>query len=51
MCFDDFEPAQRLARLACFCVFHEACATTWWAPKADGSRGKFCPVHSADPVK
>ncbi|GAA6050583.1 hypothetical protein JCM3770_001473 [Rhodotorula araucariae] len=40
MCFDEFAPASRLARLSCYCVFHEGCIVEFWrAP------GKFCPTH------
>ncbi|TNY18118.1 hypothetical protein DMC30DRAFT_419139 [Rhodotorula diobovata] len=40
MCFDEFSPPERLARLSCYCVFHETCIAEFWkAP------GKFCPTH------
>ncbi|KAL8277177.1 hypothetical protein RQP46_010425 [Phenoliferia psychrophenolica] len=50
MCLEDFESGERLVRLGCLCVFHEHCATAWWAPKADGKQGKFCMVHTEDAV-
>ncbi|GAA5935732.1 hypothetical protein JCM3775_003393 [Rhodotorula graminis] len=40
MCLDDFAPGERLARLSCYCVFHEPCIVEFWEQP-----GKFCPTH------
>ncbi|BGP33814.1 hypothetical protein JCM10296v2_005619 [Rhodotorula toruloides] len=40
MCFDEFEPSQRLARLSCYCCYHEACIVEYWQ-----NPSKFCPTH------
>ncbi|POY70867.1 hypothetical protein BMF94_6044 [Rhodotorula taiwanensis] len=40
MCFDEFEAEQRLARLSCYCLFHEACIESYWE-----NPSKFCPTH------
>ncbi|GAA5907632.1 hypothetical protein JCM8208_000024 [Rhodotorula glutinis] len=40
MCLDDFAPGERLARLSCYCVFHEPCIVEFWQQP-----GKFCPTH------
>ncbi|BGP50037.1 hypothetical protein JCM10450v2_005945 [Rhodotorula kratochvilovae] len=40
MCFDEFSPSERLARLSCYCVFHEGCIVEYWRTPS-----KFCPTH------
>lgn len=40
ICFEDFEPGAKMARLECFCRFHEACIRGWWEKKPG-----MCPVH------
>lgn len=43
MCLEDFEPGAKMARLECFCRFHEACIRMWWERKPG-----MCPVHGRD---
>lgn len=43
MCLEDFEPEAKMARLECFCRFHEDCIRTWWERKPG-----MCPVHGRD---
>ena len=43
MCLEDFEPGAKMARLECFCRFHEACIRSWWERKPG-----MCPVHGRD---
>lgn len=43
MCLEDFEPGAKMARLECFCRFHEVCIRTWWERKPG-----MCPVHGRD---
>lgn len=40
MCFDEFEAEQRLARLSCYCLYHEECIVSYWE-----NPSKFCPTH------
>ena len=39
ICFDEMEAGDRVARLNCLCIYHEACISEWF------SRGNFCPIH------
>lgn len=39
ICMEDFVVADRVARMACLCVFHERCLQGWLA------RGVGCPTH------
>lgn len=39
ICFEDFEPGQRVARLNCLCTYHVWCITEWL------HRTPACPVH------
>ncbi|KAJ2708239.1 hypothetical protein FB645_000085 [Coemansia sp. IMI 203386] len=39
ICFDDFEPGQRVARLNCLCTYHLWCISEWL------QRTPACPVH------
>ncbi|KAJ1726825.1 hypothetical protein LPJ61_004937 [Coemansia biformis] len=39
ICFEDFEPGQKVARLSCFCTFHNRCISDWM------SRSPACPLH------
>ncbi|KAJ2570309.1 hypothetical protein IW140_002402 [Coemansia sp. RSA 1813] len=39
ICFDDFEPGQRVARLNCLCTYHQPCINDWL------QRTPACPVH------
>lgn len=41
ICMEDFEPGIEMARLDCFCTFHDACIKEWWGRKGVGS----CPTH------
>ncbi|GAA6015247.1 hypothetical protein JCM11491_000983 [Sporobolomyces phaffii] len=40
-CLDDFAPDTSLARLSCYCIYHEACINEYWGQPGD----KFCPLH------
>ncbi|GAA5916931.1 hypothetical protein JCM5296_003951 [Sporobolomyces johnsonii] len=40
-CFDEFALFARLARLSCYCCFHDHCVREYWQQPGD----KFCPVH------
>ncbi|KAJ2350584.1 hypothetical protein GGH91_000042 [Coemansia sp. RSA 2671] len=39
ICFEDFEPGQRVARLSCLCTYHVWCINEWTL------RTPTCPVH------
>ncbi|KAJ2619032.1 hypothetical protein GGI26_006152 [Coemansia sp. RSA 1358] len=39
ICFEDFEPGQRVARLNCLCTYHQWCISDWL------QRTPACPVH------
>jgi hypothetical protein len=39
ICFEELLPTQKVAVLSCLCIYHEACASSWF------SRGKTCPIH------
>lgn len=39
ICLDEFVSGSTIARLSCFCSFHNACLSSWL------QRGKSCPVH------
>ncbi|GAA6004160.1 hypothetical protein JCM10207_002460 [Rhodosporidiobolus poonsookiae] len=43
MCLDDFLPStsESLARLSCYCIYHERCIKAYWAAKP----GRWCPTH------
>ncbi|CAI6337922.1 unnamed protein product [Periconia digitata] len=41
ICFEEFEAGVRMARLVCFCKFHEACIKDWWGVRGRGA----CPTH------
>lgn len=45
ICFEEYEPYQKIARLECWCVFHVNCIKAWKSQKA-GTRG--CPLHFHD---
>nr|GAT54053.1 ankyrin unc44 [Mycena chlorophos] len=40
ICLEEFVQGSSVARLSCFCSFHNTCLTSWL------SRGKSCPVHA-----
>ncbi|GAA5902936.1 uncharacterized protein JCM6883_007286 [Sporobolomyces salmoneus] len=39
-CLDEFSPDTSLARLSCYCIYHEECVKEYWTQP-----GKFCPLH------
>ncbi|EOA86699.1 hypothetical protein ACJQWK_08898 [Exserohilum turcicum] len=41
ICLEDFEAGDRMARLVCWCKFHESCIKEWWDKKGRGA----CPTH------
>ncbi|KAL6706949.1 hypothetical protein ACN47E_004899 [Coniothyrium glycines] len=41
ICLEDFETGDRMARLVCWCKFHERCIKEWWEKKGRGA----CPTH------
>ncbi|EMD69739.1 hypothetical protein COCSADRAFT_106643 [Bipolaris sorokiniana ND90Pr] len=41
ICLEDFEAGDRMARLVCWCKFHESCIKGWWNKKGRGA----CPTH------
>ncbi|RAR02591.1 FYVE-domain-containing protein [Stemphylium lycopersici] len=41
ICLEDFEAGDRMARLVCWCKFHETCIKEWWDKKGRGA----CPTH------
>ncbi|THV08681.1 FYVE-domain-containing protein [Dendrothele bispora CBS 962.96] len=40
ICLEEFTKGSMIARLSCFCSFHNACLSSWL------QRGKSCPVHA-----
>ncbi|KAF8076260.1 hypothetical protein FPV67DRAFT_1558766 [Lyophyllum atratum] len=40
ICLEEFTKGSNVARLSCFCSFHNACLSSWL------QRGKNCPVHA-----
>lgn len=40
ICLEEFAKGSTVARLSCFCSFHNACLSSWL------QRGKACPVHA-----
>ncbi|KAF9569350.1 hypothetical protein CPC08DRAFT_784021 [Agrocybe pediades] len=40
ICLEEFVKGSTVARLSCFCSFHNVCLTSWL------QRGKSCPVHA-----
>ncbi|KAJ3860476.1 hypothetical protein EV359DRAFT_75159 [Lentinula novae-zelandiae] len=40
ICLEEFSKGSMVARLSCFCSFHNACLSSWL------QRGKACPVHA-----
>lgn len=43
ICFEEFEPGIKMARLECWCRFHYECISEWF-----GRRDGRCPVHQHD---
>ncbi|KAL5423912.1 hypothetical protein PMIN04_003581 [Paraphaeosphaeria minitans] len=41
ICFEEFEAGDKMARLVCWCKFHESCIKEWWDKKGRGA----CPTH------
>jgi len=41
ICLEDFESGDKMARLVCWCKFHESCIKEWWNKKGRGA----CPTH------
>ncbi|KAF2996265.1 hypothetical protein E8E13_004552 [Curvularia kusanoi] len=41
ICFEEFEAGDKMARLVCWCKFHEKCIKDWWKMKGRGA----CPTH------
>ncbi|KAF1916469.1 FYVE zinc finger-domain-containing protein [Ampelomyces quisqualis] len=41
ICMEDYEAGEKLARLPCWCKFHEECIKKWWGKKGRGA----CPTH------
>ncbi|KAJ3070890.1 hypothetical protein HDU98_006091 [Podochytrium sp. JEL0797] len=39
ICFEELEVGERVARLNCLCIYHEACIKSWFKKKSS------CPVH------
>ncbi|KAJ3209718.1 hypothetical protein HDU67_005976 [Dinochytrium kinnereticum] len=39
ICFNEMEAGERIARLNCLCIYHEACIESWF------KRSGNCPVH------
>lgn len=44
ICLGDFEVNHSVVRMECFCVFHDACISLWWAKK----KHVMCPTHMFD---
>jgi hypothetical protein len=42
ICLEEFEVGVGLARLGCWCVFHEGCIRDWW----DVRGARVCPTHT-----
>ena len=45
MCFDEFEAEQRLARLSCYCLYHEECIVSYWENPSSASTPALSPPH------
>lgn len=45
ICFEEYEPGTKAARLECWCVYHLACITAWRDSKGGAGR---CPLHFHD---
>jgi hypothetical protein len=41
ICFEEFQAGDKMARLVCWCKFHEKCIKDWWKMKGRGA----CPTH------
>ncbi|KAG9203107.1 hypothetical protein G6514_003630 [Epicoccum nigrum] len=41
ICFEEFQAGDKMARLVCWCKFHEKCIRDWWKMKGRGA----CPTH------
>lgn len=41
ICFEEFQTGDKMARLVCWCKFHEKCIRDWWNMKGRGA----CPTH------
>ncbi|KAF3050614.1 hypothetical protein E8E11_010275 [Didymella keratinophila] len=41
ICFEEFQAGDKMARLVCWCKFHEKCIKEWWKMKGRGA----CPTH------
>ncbi|KAF2822636.1 FYVE-domain-containing protein [Ophiobolus disseminans] len=41
ICFEEYEAGDKMARLVCWCKFHEKCIKEWWSKKGRGA----CPTH------
>lgn len=37
MCLDEFAVEQRLARLSCYCLYHEECIVSYWRNPSSAS--------------
>lgn len=48
MCFDEFEAEQRLARLSCYCLYHEECIVSYWENPSSASRRVSSPWSFGD---
>jgi hypothetical protein len=46
ICMEDLEAGDKMARLVCWCKFHEHCIRDWWDRKGRGS----CPTHQVSDV-
>ncbi|KAI0163545.1 putative A kinase anchor protein [Pestalotiopsis sp. NC0098] len=46
ICFEGYEPGERMARLECWCCFHYDCIKSWF----DRRGHALCPVHQHDTV-
>lgn len=44
ICFESFEVGEKAARLACMCLYHAQCISSWM------SRGHGCPFHASRDV-
>ncbi|ODQ66238.1 hypothetical protein NADFUDRAFT_50159 [Nadsonia fulvescens var. elongata DSM 6958] len=42
ICFEDFLPGDRVARMECLCIYHESCIKGWFKKKGE----RICPVHT-----
>ncbi|KAF2657014.1 FYVE-domain-containing protein [Lophiostoma macrostomum CBS 122681] len=41
ICLEEFAAGEKMARLRCFCKFHDECIHQWWTTKGYGA----CPTH------